>query len=125
MGFDFISLYHRYPDDDNVQYLHETYSEIISPLEGIASRIALRTDCVWIRIMQTKIMMQWIGVENEHFINWMRTAGLPNFRKLYGKIDSDFAQGDVLSFNLTLNFEVASYSGSKSLIVTTLGYNGR
>ena len=55
----------------------------------------------------------------------MRTAGLPNFRKLYGKIDSDFAQGDVLSFNLTLNFEVASYSGSKSLIVTTLGYNGR
>ena len=75
--------------------------------------------------MHTQIMMQWIGVENEHFINWMRTAGLPNFRKLYGKIDSDFAQGDVLSFNLTLNFEVASYSGSKSLIVTTLGYNGR
>jgi hypothetical protein len=25
----------------------------------------------------------------EHFIVWMRTAGLPNFRKLYGKIEED------------------------------------
>lgn len=29
------------------------------------------------------------GIENEHFIVWMRTAGLPHFRKLYGKIDQD------------------------------------
>ena len=55
----------------------------------------------------------------------MRTAGLPNFRKLYGKIDSDFSSGDVLSFNVTLNFEVTSFGGSKSLVVTNLGYNGR
>ena len=25
----------------------------------------------------------------EHFMVWMRTAGLPNFRKLFGKIDQD------------------------------------
>jgi hypothetical protein len=30
---------------------------------------------------------QWLDVTNQHFIVWMRTAGLPNFRKLYGKID--------------------------------------
>lgn len=32
--------------------------------------------------------IQWTDIENEHFIVWMRTAGLPNFRKLYGKIES-------------------------------------
>jgi len=25
-------------------------------------------------------------MKDEHFIVWMRTAGLPNFRKLYGNI---------------------------------------
>ena len=30
----------------------------------------------------------------EHFIVWMRTAGLPNFRKLYGRISDKLAQGD-------------------------------
>lgn len=43
--------------------------------------------------------VQWLDMENgkylnfltllEHFIVWMRTAGLPNFRKLWGKIETD------------------------------------
>jgi hypothetical protein len=37
-------------------------------------------------------------VTNEHFIVWMRTAGLPTFRKLYGKIDQDLPAGTQLSF---------------------------
>jgi hypothetical protein len=32
---------------------------------------------------------QWIDPENEHFIVWMRTAGLPTFRKLWGRIEDD------------------------------------
>ena len=31
--------------------------------------------------------IQWKDMENEDFIIWMRTAGLPNFRKIWGKID--------------------------------------
>ena len=30
---------------------------------------------------------QWIDIEDEHFIVWMRPAGLPDFRKLWGKIE--------------------------------------
>ena len=30
---------------------------------------------------------------DEHFIVWMRTAGLPNFRKLYGHLDAGAKKG--------------------------------
>lgn len=38
--------------------------------------------------------LQWIDPEDEHFIIWMRTAGLPNFKKLWGKIEIDLQPGD-------------------------------
>jgi len=31
---------------------------------------------------------------DEHFIVWMRTAGLPNFRKLWGRIDDGLEPGN-------------------------------
>lgn len=37
---------------------------------------------------------QWLDVTDEHFIVWMRTAGLPNFRKLWGKIENDLNKGE-------------------------------
>ena len=30
--------------------------------------------------------IQWADVEDQHFIVWMRTAGLPTFQKLFGVI---------------------------------------
>ena len=94
-----VTYYYWYPDNDSVQYLYESYPEIVSPIEG---------------------------VKNEHFINWMRTAGLPQFRKLYGKINSDISSGAALVFQITTNFEVTSFSGSKTLILTTVAdYGGQ
>jgi hypothetical protein len=43
---------------------------------------------------------RFAGVKNEHFIVWMRTAALPKFRKLYGKLEEGLKKGDVLSFNI-------------------------
>lgn len=34
---------------------------------------------------------------DEHFIVWMRPAALPNFRKLWGRINQDIPQGTILS----------------------------
>jgi len=31
--------------------------------------------------------IQWTNMTDEHFMVWMRAAGLPNFRKLYGRIE--------------------------------------
>lgn len=86
-----------YPDDTTVQYLYETYPNQISPIDGVT---------------------------DEHFIVWMRTAGLPTFRKLYGKISEDYKSGDSITFMVTANFEVSSYDASKGLVISTLGPMG-
>ena len=92
-----VAYCYSYPDDDKYQYLYETYPGIISPIDGVT---------------------------DEHFIVWMRTAGLPNFRKLYGRIEADMKKGDVLNFNVTQNFDVSSFDGSKSIVISTVGEFG-
>ena len=53
---------------------------------------------------------------DEHFIVWMRLAGVPHFRKLYGRIEQpNLKKGDVLKFVIHNNFEVASFKGRKAL----------
>ncbi len=44
--------------------------------------------------------IQWQDVLDEHFMVWMRPAGLPNFRKLWGRIQGDLLPGNyILSIN--------------------------
>lgn len=88
---------YHYPDSDNQQYLYQTFPEVVSPLKGVT---------------------------DEHFIVWMRTAALPSFRKLYGVIDSDLSKGDTLTFTIGTNFEVTSFDGSKSLVLSTTQWFG-
>mmetsp|Transcript_1014 Transcript_1014/g.1989 ORF Transcript_1014/g.1989 Transcript_1014/m.1989 type:complete len:497 (+) Transcript_1014:229-1719(+) len=62
------------------------------------------------------------GVRNEGFIVWMRTAGLPTFRKLYGRLKAPpggFKKGDSVNLTVVPNFLVSTISGSKSIIVGT------
>jgi len=59
------------------------------------------------------------GVTNEHFIVWMRVAALPSFQKLYGYFNQPIAKGTTLKFDVLANWEVTSFRGSKSLIVST------
>jgi hypothetical protein len=35
-------------------------------------------------------LIKWF---TEHFIVWMRTAGLPNFRKLWGRFENGLKKG--------------------------------
>ena len=62
------------------------------------------------------------GFRDEHFVVWMRTAGLPQFRKLYGVLTppaNGFKKGDNVTFEIVTNFEVASFHGTKALILST------
>lgn len=64
------------------------------------------------------------GINNAHFINWMRTAGLSTFRKLYGKIDKSFKKGDEFKVGIQSNFPVDTYSGTKKIVFSTTTWAG-
>jgi len=48
---------------------------------------------------------------NEHFIVWMRTAGLPNFRKLWGKIDTTGLEPGKYQIKIENNYKVDKFQG--------------
>jgi len=61
--------------------------------------------------------------EDEHFQVWMRTAGLPNFRKLYGRSDDTLKAG---TYQITVNsiYNVKSFEGTKSIVISTVSWMG-
>lgn len=64
------------------------------------------------------------NVTNEHFIVWMRVAALPNFRKLYGRINSDIPAGTTLQVRIAPAFPVTGFDGKKSLVLSTTSFLG-
>jgi len=61
--------------------------------------------------------------QDEDFIVWMRTAGLPNFRKLYRIIDQDLPPGN---YTVLINnhFNVEDFGGEKHVILSTTSWIG-
>lgn len=62
------------------------------------------------------------GIRTAGFAVWMRTAGLPTFRKLYGEVlppKGGFKTGNVITFAVQPNFVVNSVQASKSLVLMT------
>ena len=78
---------------------------------------------------------------DERFQNWMRTAGLPTFTKLYGRNDTDPMQKGTyriiiglsefsflcpfsISDICALDFPVLPYKGTKSFVISTVSWIG-
>jgi len=70
------------------------------------------------------------GFLNEDLIVWMRTAALPNFRKLYRKViqEGEFATGLPAAkdyrLHIDYNYKVVKFSGTKSVIMSTTSLLG-
>ncbi|KAJ8319537.1 hypothetical protein KUTeg_002911 [Tegillarca granosa] len=69
------------------------------------------------------------GYENEDLIVWMRTAALPNFRKLYRRISHTGTFADKLpkgNYKIKINYAypVTSFEGKKQIILTTTSWLG-
>ena len=62
--------------------------------------------------------------DQEDLIVWMRTAALPSFRKLYGRIEEDIEADDVIVVYLKNNYNTYSFGGKKKLVLSTSSWLG-
>lgn len=62
--------------------------------------------------------------EQEDLIVWMRTAALPTFRKLYGRIYFDLKENDTITVRLNNNYNTYSFGGKKKLVLSTATWLG-
>jgi hypothetical protein len=53
----------------------------------------------------------------------MRLAGLPNFRKTWGKIDNGLEPG-TYTINIDNKYDMSEYKGKKNIILSTTNYLG-
>ncbi|KAJ2851089.1 alkylphosphocholine resistance protein lem3, partial [Coemansia erecta] len=62
--------------------------------------------------------------DDEHFLVWMRTAGLPTFRKLYMKNTEDTMKRGLYQIEVQMNFDTRSFGGTKSIVISTTSFIG-
>lgn len=62
--------------------------------------------------------------DQEDLIVWMRTAALPSFRKLYGRIEEDLDADDVVVVDVSNNYNTYSFGGKKKLVLSTSSWLG-
>ncbi|XP_020572410.1 ALA-interacting subunit 1-like [Phalaenopsis equestris] len=62
--------------------------------------------------------------EQEDLIVWMRTAALPTFRKLYGRIEEDLQPNQEIIVAIENNYNTYSFGGGKKLVLSTATWIG-
>ncbi len=65
----------------------------------------------------------WMNTTDEHFVVWMRPAGLPDFRKLWGRIDNGLKAGNY-SLIIKNNYSTKIFNGKKSVVLSTVNAFG-
>ncbi|KAF6150595.1 hypothetical protein GIB67_022207, partial [Kingdonia uniflora] len=62
--------------------------------------------------------------DQEDLIVWMRTAALPSFRKLYGRIEEDIEADELILVDIRNNYNTYSFGGKKKLVLSTSSWLG-
>lgn len=62
--------------------------------------------------------------QDTHLQVWLRIAGLPKFRKLYGKNTKDVMKKGTYEIQVFMKYDIHQYGGRKSLVITTVGNLG-
>lgn len=62
--------------------------------------------------------IQWMDMTDPDFIVWMRTSGLPTFRKLYVTLNDGLKKGKY-TVRIDNKFNVEPFHGKKSIVFST------
>lgn len=54
----------------------------------------------------------------------MRTAAMPTFRKLYGRLNVDLSANDEITVVIKNNYNTYSFGGKKKLVLSTTSWIG-
>ena len=114
------------PNDGTVASLQKAFEGTVKPMDWQNDIWELDT------VTMTDGKLSNNGFQNEDLIVWMRTAALPNFRKLYRRVqhneDTVFATGLPANMKYRLvieyNYPVTQFSGTKSVIIATTSILG-
>ncbi|KAK9906827.1 hypothetical protein WJX75_008713 [Coccomyxa subellipsoidea] len=61
---------------------------------------------------------------DEHFMVWMRTAALRNFRKLWGRINTDIPAGTNVTVAIQNRYNTYRFGGKKKVVLSTANWLG-
>jgi len=67
--------------------------------------------------------VQWTDMEDPRFIVWMRNAGLPNFRKLYGVVSKTITKGQY-TLKVKNQYNVKPFEGKKYFLLSNANFLG-
>ena len=81
------------------------------------------------KFKDVELSKQWINIkDNEHFMVWMRPSPLPNFRKLWGRIEQQIDAGSIITVEVENNYDVSKLfstpDAKKYLIISTVNSLG-
>ena len=68
------------------------------------------------RFKNVDLSKQWLDVEDERFVVWMRNSPFPDFRKIWGKIDQDLPKGDY-TVEVKARWDISSFGGEKYIVL--------
>ena len=108
-------------------FFNDTFKLKKQGSDDVDDIIILDEDIAWSvdkkKYKNYNLSIQWVNVEDERFMVWMRQAAMPDFRKPWGKINKDLKRGNYI-LTIQNNYPVESFDGKKYFILSTVNALG-
>lgn len=106
-------------------FFNETYQVFVSEEEVKVdeTNIAWKSDKEH-KFKNYDLDSQWLDVENEHFIVWMKTAPKAKFRKLWGRLNTTIEKNAIVQISVNNYYPTHLYGATKKLVITTVNVLG-